>query len=143
MTHSEFTQDLQLVNKVTIQNLGVGPRVDSFTETFVGRVIYSMADLYSGYDQFQLALDSRDITTMRMPIGLIRMATLPQGATNSIAHILNGMNKVLTEFIPSITMPILDDIPIKGCLEEAKDDSLVENECQRFVAEHISEVRGF
>ena len=88
--------------------------VDEFAEAFAGRSIYSIGDLYSGYDQFQLAIDSRDITTTRTPIGLVRMCTLPQGATNSMAHMMNAMNKVLKNCIPDITMPFLDDIPIKG-----------------------------
>ena len=84
--------------------------MDSFAESFAGRAIYSMVDLYSGYDQFQLAMDSRDITTMRTPIGLVRMCTLPQGATNYVAHMMNGMNKVLRDHIPHRTMPFLDGI---------------------------------
>ena len=66
-----FIQDLQPVNQVTIRNAGVGPSVDEFAEAFAGRSIYSIGDLYSGYDQFQLAMESRDITTMRTPIGLV------------------------------------------------------------------------
>jgi hypothetical protein len=59
-----FIQDLQPVNKVTIRNAGIGPSVDTFAKEFVGRSIYSIGDLYLGYDQFQLAVKSRDITTM-------------------------------------------------------------------------------
>ena len=40
------------------------------------------------------------------------MCTLPQGGTNSVAHMVNAMNKVLRDCIPDITMPFLDDIPI-------------------------------
>ena len=59
-----FIQDLQPVNKVTIHNTGVGPSIDKFTEAFAGRSIYSIKDLYSGCDQFQLVVEGRDITTM-------------------------------------------------------------------------------
>ena len=52
------------MNQVTIRNAGVGPSVDEFAEAFAGRSIYSIGDLYSGYDQFQLGMESRDITTM-------------------------------------------------------------------------------
>ena len=45
-----FIQDLQPVNKITIRNFGVGPIVDEFAEAFAGRAIYSIRDLYSGYD---------------------------------------------------------------------------------------------
>ena len=134
-----FIQDLQPVNKVTIRNAGIGPIVDEFAEAFAGRAIYSMGDLYSGYDQFQLAIDSRNITTMKTPIGLVRMCTLPQGATNSVAHMMNAMNKVLHEYIPKVTMPFLDDIPIKGCLEREKDETIVGNGCRKFVMDHIND----
>ncbi|MCO5610085.1 hypothetical protein L7F22_064320 [Adiantum nelumboides] len=66
-----------------------GPIVDEFAEAFAGRAIYSMGDLYSGYDHIQRALESRDLATMRTPLGLVRMCTLPQGATNSVAHMMN------------------------------------------------------
>ena len=40
---------------------------------------------------------------------------------NSMVHIVNAMNKVLRDCIPDITMPFLDDIPIKECPVEDKD----------------------
>ena len=59
-----FIQDLQPVNKVTICNTGVGPSMDEFVKAFVGRSVYSVEDLYLRYDQFRIAVESRDITTM-------------------------------------------------------------------------------
>ncbi|KAL3682680.1 hypothetical protein R1sor_000702 [Riccia sorocarpa] len=108
-------------------------------EAFAGRAVYSMGDLYSGYDQFQLAEGSRDVTTMKTPLGLLRMCTLPQGATNSVAHMMNGMNKVLRDFIPEKTMPFLDNVPIKGCREDEKDETLDSRGCRRYVSEHIED----
>ena len=134
-----FIQDLQPINKVTIRNLGTGPVVDEFAEAFAGRSIYSMGDLYSGYDQFQLAQESRDLTTMKTPLGLVRTCTLPQGATNSVAHTMNGMNKVLLDFIPHTTMPFIDNLPIKGCEEGEKDEALDQRGCRKFVVDHISD----
>jgi hypothetical protein len=66
-----FIQGLQPVNKVTIRNAGIGPTVDEFVEAYAGRSINWVGDLYSGYDQFQLAVESRDLTTMRTPLGLV------------------------------------------------------------------------
>ena len=111
-------QDLQPVNKVTICNSGVGPVVDEFAEAFAARAIFSIGDLFSGYDQFQLSEGIRDIITMRTTIGLVRMCTLPQGATNSVAHMMNEMHKVLRDCIPQIRMLFPDDIPMKGCAVE-------------------------
>ncbi|KAL2641461.1 hypothetical protein R1flu_009048 [Riccia fluitans] len=74
---------------------------------------------------------------MKTSLELMRMCTLPQGASNSMAHMMSGMNKVLRDFIPEKTMPFLDDVPIKGCREEDKDDTMDQRGCKRYVAEHI------
>ncbi|KAL3689190.1 hypothetical protein R1sor_015499 [Riccia sorocarpa] len=136
-----FIQDLQPANSVTIRNMGAGPIVDEVADEFAGRSIYSIGDLYSGYDQFQLAMESRDLTTMRTPLGLMRMCTLSQRATNSVAHMQNAMHKVLREFVPEVTIPFIDDIPMKGCAEEEKDESVdASTGCRKFVADHIRDV---
>jgi hypothetical protein len=135
-----FIQDMQPANKVTIRNKGSGPAVDEVAEAFAGQAIYSIGDLYSGYDQFQLAYESRDLTTMKTPLGFLRMCTLPQGATNSVAHMQNAMNQILREFVPEKTIPFVDDVPMKGCKEEVKDSTLDESGCRRFVVEHIKDV---
>ena len=107
----------------------------------MGRSIYLVGDLYSGYNQFQLAMQSRDITAMQTPLGLVWMCALPKGGTNSLAHMVNAMNKVLRDCIPDITMPFLEDIPIKGCSEEVKDESIRPDGCRRFVVDHISDYK--
>jgi hypothetical protein len=135
-----FIQDMQPANKVTIRNKGSGPIVDEVAEAFAGHAIYSIGDLYSGYDQFQLANESRDLTTMKTPLGLVRMCTLPQGATNSVAHMQNAMNQILKDFVPEKTIPFVDDIPIKGCKEEIKDTTIDDGGCRVFVRDHIKDV---
>ena len=46
-----------------------------------------------------------------------------------MAHMVNAMNKVLRDCIPDITMPFLDDIPIKGCSVEEKDERIGPDGC--------------
>ena len=36
-------------------------------------------------------------------------------------------------------MPFLDDIPIRGCPEDAKDESIDAEGCRKFVADHIAD----
>jgi Integrase zinc binding domain/RNase H-like domain found in reverse transcriptase/Reverse transcriptase (RNA-dependent DNA polymerase) len=135
-----FIQDMQPANKVTIRNKGSGPIVDEVAEAFAGHAIYSIGDLYSGYDQFQLAAQSRDLTTMKTPLGLMRMCTLPQGATNSVAHMQSAMNQILRDFVPEKTIPFVDDIPIKGCEVKERDLTVQEDGCRAFVSNHIEDV---
>lgn len=42
---------------------------------------------------------------------------------------MNAMNKVLREYIPQLTMAFLDDVPIKGCAKEEKDERLNKQGC--------------
>src|SRR6476659_5593313 len=99
-------------------------------------------DLFSGYDQFQLAERSRDITSIRTPLGLKRMCTLPQGYTNSVAHLQKGMEVIFIDFIPETSRPFLDDMPVKGCLENEKDETILSNGVRKFVQDHINDVEG-
>ena len=56
-----------------------------------------------------------------------------------MAHMVNAMNKVLRDCIPNITMPFLDNISIKGCLVEDKDEMVGRDGCQRFILNHIND----
>ena len=126
-------QYVQPVNKVTIRNAGIRPTIDKFAEAFVVRSIYSVGDLYSGYNQFQLGME------METPLCLVWMYTLPQGGMNSVAHLVNAMNKVLSNCIPDITMPFLDDVPIKGCPVEEREETIGPDGCRKFVATHVDD----
>jgi hypothetical protein len=77
---------------------------------------------------------------MKTPLGLVRMCTLPQGATNSVAHMQSAMNQILRDFVPEKTIPFVDDILIKGCQEGAKDLTLDADGCRIFVKNHITDV---
>ena len=50
---------------------------------------------------------------------------------------MNVMTKVLLDCIPEITMPFLDDIPMKGCAIEEKDETMDDRGCRKFVVDHI------
>jgi hypothetical protein len=52
---------------------------------------------------------------------------------------VNAMNKVLRDCIPDVTMAFLDDIPIKGCPVEEKDETIGPDGCWKFVVTHIDD----
>jgi hypothetical protein len=138
----QFIQDMQPFNEVTVRNMRTCSLVDEFAEEFASRAIYSFNDLYSGYDQFQLAHDSRDITAMRTPLRLVRMCTLLMGATNLVAYMQNAMNRILQPFVRMKTKPFLDDIPIKRCTHEQQDESIRTDGLRQFVWEHMKDVEA-
>ena len=98
--------------------------------------ILSLLDLFSGYDQIPLDIESRDLTTFATPIGLFRMCTLPQGATNSVGQFMRCIVRILDTLTPSICRPFLDDICVKGPTTKY-DLELIRPGLRRYVVEHL------
>ena len=74
-----FINDLQPMNRVIICDAGMSPTVDEFSEDFAECQITSSFDFYSFYYQISLAMESRDLTAVLSPVGLVRMTGLPMG----------------------------------------------------------------
>jgi len=52
-----------------------------------------MGDFHSNYGHFHLVVQSRDFTTMRIPLGLVQMCTLSQGLQNLGSRVDNEWHK--------------------------------------------------
>jgi len=126
-------------NKVTIRDACIPPDADAIAEEFAACAILSLLDLFSGYDQVELDLLSRDLTTFHTPIGLLRMCTLPQGATNSVGQFVRAITRVLYDLIPHICQAFVDDICVKGPIDRYSDQE-VEPGIRKFVLEHLQNI---
>ncbi len=87
------------LNRVTVREANLSPSADQFSEEFAGCVISSLIDFFSGYDQVELDDESRDLTAFMTPLGFMRMTTLPQGATNSVAQFVTIVLKILASHL--------------------------------------------
>jgi hypothetical protein len=67
----------QQYNKYTIRDANLPLDTDGFSEDFAGCEIASLVDVFSSYDQVELAEKSRDLTAFDTPLGLLRQTTLP------------------------------------------------------------------
>jgi hypothetical protein len=126
------------VNAITIRDALSPPATDRFSEKFGMCKMLSLLDFFSGYDQVVLDEKSRDLTGFLTPIGLLRMCTLPQGATNSVAQFIRVISRILYELIPTVCEPFLDDICVHGP-KETYDQEEVPGlpGVRRYVLEHI------
>ena len=106
--------DVQELNRVTVRDAGLPPRTDDFAESFVGHVIYGLADLFSGYDGRRLGIASRPLTTFSSLIGPHRSCVLPQGATNSLPEFQHCTTHTLQDEIPKNGGVFVDDVGLKG-----------------------------
>jgi hypothetical protein len=76
--------------------------------------VYSMVDLYSGYDQHALHEESCDLTTFGTPLGPHWLTTLPQGHANAVQVYQGDTAFILQDEIPDYTLPFIDDVPVKS-----------------------------
>ncbi len=141
-----LVHSLEPLNAVTIQHSGVPPHTDQLAENFAGRPCGGILDLYVGYDERGLAKISRDLTTFQTPFGALRLVTLPMGWTNSVPIFHDDVTYILQPEIPHVTIPYIDDVPIRGPDSEYRNENgdfvtIPENPgIRRFVWEHFNNV---
>ncbi|KAJ9246723.1 hypothetical protein DTO195F2_9270 [Paecilomyces variotii] len=128
------------VNRVTIRDANLPPSADEFSEEFSGMLVSTLIDLFSGYDQLELAEESRDLTAFHVPgIGLVRQARLPQGWTNAVQEFMRGVTRALADNIPDICDVFLDDAPIRGPKTDYGGEETLPG-IRRFMFEHIQNI---
>jgi len=108
-----IVHDLQQLNSVTVKDAASMPYVELFMEQCTGRAIYSMMDLFVGFNHRVLAEESRDITTFQTPLGTYHLTVLPQGWTDSPAVFQNDVAFILQEET-DIAPNFQDDVNVLG-----------------------------
>lgn len=132
---------LEPMNRVVIRDSALPPRLDDFTEGFIGCFIYMIADLLSGYDGRRLAEASRDLTTFHTIEGPKRLTVLPQGYCNSVAEFQRCIRHCIQPEIPQNADPFIDDVGIKGPKTDYGGQTIQGNEgIRRFVYEFATTV---
>ena len=125
------------LNKICVKDSGLPPNVEDFQQAFQGYHSYALLDMMSGYDQRRLAVESRDLTTIRTPLGLLRRTRLPQGYTNAVAEFQRTMTHVFGEEIPEIMEVFIDDIGIKGAKSDQNNETISpDSSIRKWVWEH-------
>ncbi|MBW0467160.1 hypothetical protein O181_006875 [Austropuccinia psidii MF-1] len=67
-----------------------------------------------GYDERELGITTRPLTTFETPLGRLQLTRLPEGATKSVAVCQAQMTWILLEEIPEHLGIFIDDGVIKG-----------------------------
>lgn len=109
-----IVHDLQPLNAVTIRDSGVPPYTEQLAESCGGRACYGLLDLFVGYDEHALAVESRDLTTFQTPLGTFRLTSVPMGWSKSVPIFHANVTRTLQAEIPEVTIPFLDDAPVRG-----------------------------
>ena len=141
-----LVHDLQKLNGVSVRDSGVPPILDEFVEAYAGRSVYTVLDMYWGFHARMLHEESRDMTAFQTPLGVLRIASLPMGYTNSPAEFQACMMFILQHEVPNTAGVFIDDIPIKGPPTKyigtnGQPECLTQNPgIRRYIWEHLNDV---
>jgi hypothetical protein len=111
-----IVHDLQPLNTVTIRDAGVPPHTEQLAKNCSSRASYGLLDLFVGYDERTLATESCNLTTFQTPLGTLCLTCVPMGWSNSAPIFHGNITYTLQDEIPDVTIPFLDNAPIKGLL---------------------------
>ncbi|GKA43090.1 putative reverse transcriptase domain-containing protein, partial [Tanacetum coccineum] len=110
-------EELEL-NKLTVKNRYLLPRIDDLFDQLQGSQFFSKIDLRSGYHQLRVYEDGILKTVFRTRYGHFEFTVMPFGLTNALAIFIDLMNRVCRPYLDKFEIVFIDDILIYSKTEE-------------------------
>ena len=102
--------DYRQLNKLTVKNKYLLPRIDDFFDQFKGASIFSKIDLQSWYHQLKIKdVDVRK-TTFRTQYEHYEFHVMPFGLTNAPTAFMDLMNRVFRSYVDQFIVVFIYDI---------------------------------
>ena len=79
-----LVHNLQSLNTVTIRDSSIPSFIKHFAESFAIYYVSGMMDLFAGYNQHPLHLESKDLIISNSSMGPHCLTTIPMGYTNAV-----------------------------------------------------------
>nr|GFC57026.1 putative reverse transcriptase domain-containing protein [Tanacetum cinerariifolium] len=102
--------DYRELNKLTIKNHYLFPRIDDLFDQLQGSSVYSKIDLRFGYHQLRVREKDIPITAFRTRYGHYEFQVMPFGLTNAPAVFMDLMNRLCRSFLDKFVIVFIDDI---------------------------------
>nr|GFA63811.1 putative reverse transcriptase domain-containing protein [Tanacetum cinerariifolium] len=104
--------DYRDLNKLTVKNRYLLPRIDDLFDQLQGSGIYLKIDLRSGYHQLRVRDEDIPKTAFRTRHGHYEFQVIPFGLTNTPTVFINLMNRVCKPYLDKFIIVFIDDILI-------------------------------
>nr|GFC24519.1 putative reverse transcriptase domain-containing protein [Tanacetum cinerariifolium] len=116
--------DYRELNKLTVKNRYLLPRIDDLFDQLQGSIVYSKIDLRSGYHQLWVREEDIQKTAFRTRYGHYEFQVMPFGLTNTPAVFMDLMNRVFKPYLDKFVIVFIDDILIYSKDEKEHEEHL-------------------
>ncbi|GKE02571.1 putative reverse transcriptase domain-containing protein, partial [Tanacetum coccineum] len=116
--------DYRKLNKLTVKNRYLLPRINDLFDQLQGSSVYSKIDLRSGYHQLRVREEDIPKTVFRMRYGHYEFQVMPFGLTNAPAVFMDLMNRVCKPYLDKFVIVFIDDILIYSKNNEEHEEHL-------------------
>ncbi|GJY39451.1 putative reverse transcriptase domain-containing protein [Tanacetum coccineum] len=116
--------DYQELNKLTVKNRYLLPRIDDLFDQLQGSSVYSKIDLRSGYHQLTVREEDIPKTAFRTRYGHYEFQVMPFGLTNAPAVFIDLMNRVCKPYFDKFVIVFIDDILIYSKNKQENEEHL-------------------
>jgi len=116
--------DYRLLNKVTIKNKYLFPRIDDLMDQLVEAYMFSKIDLRSCYHQIRVKFEDIPKIAFRTHYGHYEYLVMPFGVTNALGVFMDYMNKVFHPYLNSFVVVFIDDILVYSKTREKHEKHL-------------------
>ncbi|GKD49429.1 putative reverse transcriptase domain-containing protein, partial [Tanacetum coccineum] len=110
--------DYRELNKLTIKNRYLLPRIEDMFDQLQGSQYFSKIDLRSGYHQLRVNEDDIPKTAFRTHYGHFEFTVMPFGLTNASAIFMDMMNRVCRPYLDKFVIVFIDDILVYSKTQE-------------------------
>ena len=116
--------DYRQLNKMTVKNKYLLPRIDDLFDQLKGAGVFSKIDLRSGYHQLRIKDADVKKTAFRMRYGHYEFLIMPFGLTNAPSSFIDLMNHIFRPFLDRFAVVFIDDILVYSKDREDHDTLL-------------------
>nr|GEZ05536.1 hypothetical protein [Tanacetum cinerariifolium] len=102
--------DYHELNKLSVKNRYLLPRIDDLFDQLQGSSVYSKIDLRLRYHQLRMKEEDIPITSFRTRDGHFEFQVIPFGLTNVHVMFMDLMNRVCKPYLDKFTIVFIDDI---------------------------------